>query len=213
MRLTTCLLAALCWFVPGTALADPPAALMLHLNVVFDRSISSNLTRKVAKEEAAAIWSRYGVELLWADPEAEAALSLNVFVERHNERINVGTGAVLGRTIVAAGVFAPSPIFISFDAITALFDAQRTGDPLSHDLAVAMALGRVLAHEIGHVLLGAPGYHDADGLMRLKFLPQQLASPERSQFRLTPRSAERLRSRIAALSEASSVECDANSIP
>jgi hypothetical protein len=72
-----------------------------------------------------------------------------------------------------------------------------------HEHAVALALGRVLAHELGHVLLGSPAYHDQDGLMRATFLSNDLARPERSRFRLTDRSVARLRARITSLSDAS----------
>ena len=62
----------------------------------------------------------------------------------------------------------------------------------------ARALGRVLAHEIGHVLLSAP-YHDEAGLMRAVFRPDELAGPDRAPFRLTCGGIGRLRSRVRML--------------
>jgi hypothetical protein len=66
------------------------------------------------------------------------------------------------------------------------------------DRELARALGRVLAHEIGHVLLGARN-HDQTGLMRVSFLPDELAAADRAPFRLTCLDVGRLRSRIGIL--------------
>jgi hypothetical protein len=68
-----------------------------------------------------------------------------------------------------------------------------------HDQAVARALGRVLAHEVGHVLLGLPSYHDHEGLMRASFRSNDLRAFDDKPFRLSDQSLARLRSRIAAL--------------
>jgi hypothetical protein len=64
--------------------------------------------------------------------------------------------------------------------------------------------GRVLAHELGHVLLGSPGYHDPAGLMKARFMADDLVRLERSRFRLADSSIVRLRDRIATLSEGES---------
>jgi hypothetical protein len=88
---------------------------------------------------------------------------------------------------------------MSLDAVESLVERRHGIDPvLGHDLVLAWGLGRVLAHEIGHKVLGAPAYHDDNGLMRTTFLADDLARPERSRFRLAERSVARLRERMAA---------------
>src|SRR4249919_1396706 len=172
MFLTHTILAAFLLSATGAAAPLPTERLAVHVNVSFDDSITSNAIKAGAMEEAASIWKIYGVDLQFAQSNADAALSLDVFVERTPPtRKHTGAATVLGRTTIAAGLASQAPLRISFDAVTALLDSQRSANPLLHDYAIAAALGRVVAHEIGHVLLGMPAYHDTDGLMRTTFFP------------------------------------------
>ncbi len=205
MFLTHTILAALLLSATGAAAPLPTERLAVHVNVSFDDSITSQAIKAGAMEEAAMIWKIYGVDLQFAKPSADAALSLDVFVERTPpSRKHTGEPTVLGHTTIASALTSQAPLRISFDAVTALLDSQHGVNPLLHDYAIAAALGRVVAHEIGHVLLGMPAYHDTDGLMRTTFFPDDLARPERSRFMLTHRSVARLRSRIAVITEAQS---------
>jgi hypothetical protein len=106
---------------------------------------------------------------------------------------------VLGQ--VSAGVDAPDrqPILVSVDATERVL-ALRLNSPFSLRSELSRALGRVLAHEIGHVLLGPP-YHDDEGLMRPAFRPNELADPDRAPFRLTCAAVNRLRHRIRLMAE------------
>jgi hypothetical protein len=159
----------------------------------LDRSIASNAIKLAASEEAAAIWRDYGVELVFDDRDTLPALSLDVIVERAPRR-STELVQVLGRTLI--GPAPQPPVRISYDAVDSLLE-HRHGSPMLHDYVLAIGLGRVLAHEIGHVLLGMPSYHDEAGLMRTTFFADDLARPERSGFRLSERSVTRLRARIA----------------
>ena len=91
---------------------------------------------------------------------------------------------------------------MSFDATERVLALRTTSQAslvrIGHDHELARALGRVLAHEIAHVLLGAPN-HDEAGLMRVSFRPDELAAPDRAPFRLTCLGVGRLRSRIRML--------------
>jgi hypothetical protein len=90
------------------------------------------------------------------------------------------------------------PIRVSLDATASVLATRSV--PRVSDRDLARALSRVLAHEIGHVLLGAP-YHDQAGLMRAVFLPEELADPDRRPFRLTCNGIARLGSRLRALTK------------
>jgi hypothetical protein len=203
MFLTNTLLASFLFCATGAAAPLPTERLAVHVNVAFDDSITSQAIRAAAMEEAATIWRIYGVDLQYAEPNADTALSLDVIVERTPQpRKYTGMPAILGHTTISSVPAAQAPLRISFDAVLALLDSQHGVNQLLHDYGIAAALGRVVAHEIGHVLLGSPAYHDAEGLMRTTFFPEDLSRPERSRFLLTHRSVARLRSRIAAITEA-----------
>lgn len=213
MPFASSILAALLTCTPSAPAISQPEPLAVQINLAFDPSITSMPIKVAVREEAAAIWRAYGVELLFTDEGTPAALSIDVMVEngpRRRKRDDVPE--VLGRTEVAPAPAPPAPVRISFDAIEALLERQHGVTQLLHDYMVSVALGRVMAHEIGHILLGTPAYHDADGLMRTTFFPDDLARPERSRFRLTDRSIARLKARVALLAEAQSNESCAKAI-
>jgi len=179
--------------------ADP---LTVHINLVFDGA-ASHMTRTIAMREATAIWAVYGVELQWSDRDCGAALDLDVIVGGHEPgTVLDGSPSVLGVTMVDSGGLVQAPIRISADTIDVMLQQRIGVDPVLHDREFGRALGRVMAHELGHVLLGVPTYHDSRGLMRARLPIHELARYDREGFRLTDASARRLRDRIAHVSEA-----------
>ncbi len=98
----------------------------------------------------------------------------------------IGTGTVIG------------PIRINYEAIEGLLQYRLTnGAVLLRERELGRALGRVLAHEIGHVLLGLPSYHDATGLMRAALPVEALVQIERQGVQLAEASVNRLRERAS----------------
>jgi hypothetical protein len=203
MGLTSGIVAAfcLCMLAPPPSFSSRADSLAVSVNLEFDQSITSKAIRAIAKEEAAAIWRAYGVDLVWTGRKGTGALSLDAIVDRYDRHGDIsGLPLVLGRTIIASNAGAQAPIHISFDAITVLVEHRSISNPWRQERESATGLGRVLAHEIGHVLLGAPAYHDPDGLMRTTFVADDFVWGQRSRFQLTERSAARLRARIASFS-------------
>jgi len=189
--------------------AGEPFEVAILLRV--DPSIASKRIADRFKDEAESIWRPYGVRLEWTDAAASEPASRGLLLEVNLER-DVDRGmhaewpAVLGRVEMTAEPANRRSIHVSFDATEAALAVRR---PLSLpsttrgfvlDREMAVALGRVLAHEIGHVLLGPP-YHDPKGLMRASLPPGELAEPDRTPFRLTCSGLVRLRNRLSALSE------------
>jgi hypothetical protein len=63
---------------------------------------------------------------------------------------------------------------------------------------MARALGRVLAHEIGHFVLALPS-HAPSGLMRPTFSGRELTTLDRKAFALSAELLPRLRDRLVRL--------------
>jgi hypothetical protein len=190
--------------------ADVCAPVAVDIRMHLDPSIASRRITDRLKDEAEAIWRQYGIQLEWTDADAaEPAadrVSLDATVEgRFEAPDRMAWVTVLGSAIVQFNPPSWQPIRVSVGATESVLQTVRPsigGHVRDHELA--RALGRVLAHEIGHVLLGAP-YHDRTGLMRATFRPDELAEPNRAPFRLTRGSVSRLKNRLPALtgSEAS----------
>lgn len=176
---------------------------VVTMSARFDRSISSGVTKSVARQEAAEIWRDYGVEILW-NHGAESTVHLDVIVaSARTEYAPSNSFSVLGRTELDRVGDVAGPIRVNYEAIEELLELRPTSSPLIHEREAGRALGRVLAHEIGHALLGVPTFHDSHGLMRAAIPVEELVSPERRFLQLSNASVDRLHVRIACLGEAS----------
>jgi hypothetical protein len=157
-------------------------------NQVADLSGEDQLT---ALDVARQVFSKVSVDLAWTicepgmclTPSAEV-LKLRLVRSRGRGDANAG---VLGQALVDSrthtGVLAT--IFI-----------DRTGR-LAHDLGIdhRTLLGRAIAHELGHLLLGT-STHGA-GLMRETWSRGELQGTRRSDWHLDPLDASAIRDRLA----------------
>jgi hypothetical protein len=184
--------------------ASEPFAVAIRLRV--DRSISAGRFTDRLKTETEAIWGMYGIEFAWSDADDDApppsTVSLDVRVERRaEERRQTESPTVLGHVVMKPPLPAWRPIHLSLNATERVL-AERMGERPSAgivlDRELARALGRVLAHEIGHVLLDVSD-HDRTGLMRAAFRGDFLADPDRRPFRLACSGVDRLGKRLREL--------------
>jgi hypothetical protein len=137
------------------------------------------------KKEAERIWSRLDVRLAWIDSRRRVTAP-----HRAGLTVMLEEGAYLGSAATPVSVLAdltqPSDICGWGVAHVWVRHVERHaasvpgGDRAFLSLPRAMtatflgrALGRALAHEIGHYLLGTRE-HTADGLMRAQFTPRDL---------------------------------------
>ena len=74
-------------------------------------------------------------------------------------------------------------------------DWDRREVPHVTDTAYARALGRVLAHELGHLFLRLSGHRD-DGLMRPSFSHRTLTARGNRAFRLSDNDLEKMRAAL-----------------
>jgi hypothetical protein len=184
----------------------------IRLRFRIDRSIRSERVATQLKREAEAIWGAYGIQLEWTDGDTSdpspSGVSLDVTVQRGAGVASIEQSPILGRTVVTSDTRSWRPIRVSFDAVEKILSdrmlSRVSGGAMVMEPELARALGRVLAHEIGHVLINTAD-HDQAGLMRASFSADELAQPDRTPFQLTCRAINQLNDRLHALTGRSPV--------
>lgn len=153
-------------------------------------------------DTTAAIWRRQGIEIDWLPASTTAPVAANrlraMVVQRRKQSEKAHEPFAVAELIRSAN---GHPV-----ALVSIESAQRLVTSLrgraGYELIVidqrrlGMVLGRALAHEIGHYLLGT-ATHSADGLMRPQFSAFEFADPGDGIFTLDSDAASWLRSRSA----------------
>ena len=184
--------------------ADRDVLFDIQIHLQIDRSIARKVLVADFQDEAERIWLPYGVHITWSDSNAQTEpFPLTAVLGSQIERPGTLTGPlVLGRAFVELNPRPTRPIRVSFEAteqtLARRYNAWTSIAGHVHERELARALGRVLAHEIGHVLLALRS-HERTGLMREDFTPEELVRSDRTPFALTANSVGRLRSRIQHL--------------
>ena len=205
--------------LPGAALALTlvlKPAPVVHLGVDIS-ALAGMPPRQIQAMalEATAIWEPYGVGLTWIDSNGASPTPpglrdvLKVSRDGPGDRLASGTSGArrLGTVLFLEGRdTAENTVALFVEAARqTVEDARwvnsRVGDwpPSMREELLGRALGRILAHEIGHYLL-AWRAHTRDGLMRAAFPGEALIQPARRVFELSERLLPRLRARLAQLS-------------
>lgn len=148
-----------------TSPRDPPLTLQVRLTVANDLPA---VARERMTQEADAIWRHEGVRLQWLSPLApppEPGAVLRVLVVRL-----LGAAAEDGSWPVGRLLPDQSGDRLAIVSVTAaeqvLASARREAEPARIGVhRLGLILGRAVAHEIGHYLLG-PRSHTRYGLMR-----------------------------------------------
>jgi hypothetical protein len=166
--------------------------------------------RAAMLQEVDAIWRAHGVSIvavpadLAAPPAADARLVVTLARAPRPPAVP-GRRERLGAIVFDHDNAPATTLTIDVAAVTAILAGVRLGGrPIDQwpragrDGLVGRALGRVLAHEIGHYLL-ASRVHSSTGLMRAAFDGDELARPGRGGFGMAARDLPRLRTRLAGL--------------
>jgi hypothetical protein len=164
---------------------------------------SSNLpeaARIAMRSEAEGIWSRNGVAIDWLQPSAIRPVGSNrlrvLIVERRQQTTNVDEPFAVGELVRPDGSHPVA--LISLESARRLVSSVRgrAGYELIaiDERRFGMVLGRALAHEIGHFLLGTHT-HARSGLMRPHFSALEFTDMRDSTFALDRAAAAWLRTR------------------
>lgn len=174
---------------------------------IYDYVLVSRPVLQAAESEATAILAQAGLEARWVDcptseaeldnyPDCQSAWQANDFVLRVLPKAMVDSRAkwqeALGYTPECGGVgTCTGSVF--YDRVTGLAEGANATLPA--------LLGRAMAHEIGHLLLGANS-HSRTGIMRAFWSGQDLALGGRPYLLFTPEQSRQMKTRLAARAQA-----------
>jgi hypothetical protein len=161
----------------------------------------------LAKEEIETIWRRYQVEIVW-EPHwspTTGAIMPDLFIQFVEGPAPTKNNSAIAWIPFASGAPLPyarvsRPAALQLLAVKSWFDERRILDasPDVQTRALGRIIGRALAHEIGHFLIGVPA-HAKDGLMRASIDASILTHPGREYFKLQRDDERALRaSRLAS---------------
>jgi hypothetical protein len=156
----------------------------------------------------AAILSQAGLEVRWVDcptsqaewdnfPDCHSGWEANDFVlkvlpKRMADLLTKGKDALGSAPECSIGAICFASIFLY--RINSAFEGGGTA-------SVPILLGRAMAHEIGHLLLGENS-HAEKGVMRADWSDQDLTLAARPYLLFTPEQSRRMKSRLAARAQA-----------
>ena len=202
----------------GITSAPTPAKLQVRL---YDYARLSPAMIKWAAEDAKEVLSKAGISTRWLDcsmslsdeeldPSCRVAsgptvVVLKILPREMAERFTVPEGS-FGFAMLpdkARGFGSQAVVFYHrVNELAADMDSYRS-----------VALGHILAHEIGHLLLGS-GSHSSQGIMKATWQNADMEKAIRGKMRFTPKQAKRMRAqmldRIHALG---TVPCEADLRP
>ena len=192
---------------------EAAAGICVDVDLTFAGREPQEATVRSMQDEASAIWIRYGVQIQWPASLLEVHCpvvlgSFDVFVEyQHSPTTHPRGPIVLGSTRLVPARIDHVGIHLDYDETQSLIESVGdsrllvlAGSPVIGPVEIGRALGRILAHEIGHVLLGVRR-HQAFGLMRPSFTPTDLVTRQRGAYALSTKEVERLAVRESELRE------------
>jgi hypothetical protein len=160
---------------------------------------------QLMKDETSKVWSLFDLRIDWVDPgdAMASAIDVTVFLEESAEPaphlVSKSGGVVLAalnlpRTPCGTGLARVWVTQAKRYAALIPGVSPFPSLPERYDVLLSRALGRALAHEIGHYLIGT-SRHTPLGLMRAHFSPLELLEPAtRQRYGLNPVDRDALRS-------------------
>jgi hypothetical protein len=155
-------------------------------------------------QTAERIFEKGGIETEWVEcprsPEGlhqyrkcealvgQGTPSLKIISQARAKQLS-GPGGALGFAAMSEGGGFASQAFVFLHRVE-----QEAAAGNSY---VSVVLGHAMAHELGHLLLGA-AHHSRAGIMRETWLRTDLRQAERGELGFTPEQAKRMREQVEA---------------
>ena len=176
----------------GSSVAESAESLPLEVLVIDDVGVPSD-TLEQSRHTASRIFEQLGIGLVWMGggmPKVTGYLIVLKIVSQPPERKSRYRG-VLGTAAASAG---------NRSRIAWLFYDRIDEERKRLDMDLALMLGHVIAHEMGHLLL-ANGSHSVAGLMKANWDTNQAALAFRRSLTFSSEQAEAIRARLRDLSK------------
>lgn len=157
-----------------------------------------------ALETAERIFEKAGIRTEWVEcprspeglrqyPKCEAVVGLGTpslkIISHTKARQLSGPSGALGFAAMSERNGFASQAFVFFHRVE---EEAAAGNSY-----VSVVLGHAMAHELGHLLLGA-GHHSRTGIMRETWLAGDLRRAERGELGFSPSQANRMREQVEA---------------
>jgi len=158
--------------------------------ILFNSSEASHGTLVRSEKEVSGIFSKSGVRLAWIDclPVSGSVRAPLCREESAPGEIRVRIVDRQFKNYLPDGTFgfAVPPVWVTVYYEPALREARRFTDSGSD---VSVILGYLIAHEIGHLLLGEKA-HAIDGIMTARWEIGQIQQALRRQLKFTPEESK-----------------------
>jgi hypothetical protein len=210
---TVVLLAAADLGVARAAVLDiPPTPLLLR---IYGTAVLPSDTSEVAQREATAILEAAGFAPEWvacgvapapgdrcSSPLAPMELAVRVVSLAEPPRPDIGPSRYLplGYSLIEPGTKTGSLATIYLNRVAWL--------AADWEVATAVMLGRAVAHELGHLLLGTSG-HTATGVMRAVWSREAMRTGRANDWRFTAADARSMRAGVLTRSRPRRERADA----
>jgi len=165
----------------------------LHVFVLDDAGASASLVAG-AERVATRVFERAGMAMAWINCEAPSAATCATEIQ---------PGDLVLRIVPRARVPQPRIFGISFLApdgtgsyADVFLDPIRRLQVEAAGVSLVSTLGDVMAHELGHLLLGTNA-HSQQGIMQAHWQSRQLRDISMGHMLFTTEQAERIRERVA----------------
>ena len=162
---------------------------------VFNYAEVPNATLKIAESDASRIYRDADVELLWVEcpvstDKVEHSRACEEFHDAHGFSVNIISESMASRISCPPGSLGFALISDAYVFYHRIDEMASLGG-----LSEARLLGNVLAHELGHLVLGQSS-HTARGLMKGTLCEKDLEQVAQGRNLFSARQAQQLRDRL-----------------